>query len=224
MRIEIESNIIKHCLQNVYFITGTSYAGKSTMVKLLAEKYDMIFCGENYHDTFAQGITTPEKQPNLCYFKTMKDWQEFINRTPDEYEKWIDGGAAEATEFEIVELLKLSATGKKIIVDTNISTDILHEISDYEHVAIMLSPMSMSVEKFFDREDEDKQFILKQIEAAEKPKKTMENYKACIARINSQERYNEYANSGFMTIVREDTEIDTRQEVLMQLEKHFSLS
>lgn len=35
---------------NVYFINGTAYAGKSTMVKLLAEKYDGIACGENYHD------------------------------------------------------------------------------------------------------------------------------------------------------------------------------
>ena len=35
----IENNILKHYLKNVYFITGTAYAGKSTMVKMLAEKY-----------------------------------------------------------------------------------------------------------------------------------------------------------------------------------------
>ena len=35
---------------NAYFITGTAYAGKSTMVKLLAEKYNGILCEENYHD------------------------------------------------------------------------------------------------------------------------------------------------------------------------------
>ena len=36
--------------ENVYFINGTAYAGKSTMVKLLAEKYDGIACEENYQD------------------------------------------------------------------------------------------------------------------------------------------------------------------------------
>ena len=36
--------------ENVYFINGTAYAGKSTMVKLLAEKYDGITCKENYQD------------------------------------------------------------------------------------------------------------------------------------------------------------------------------
>ena len=35
---------------NVYFINGTAYAGKSTMIKLLAGKYDGIACEENYHD------------------------------------------------------------------------------------------------------------------------------------------------------------------------------
>ena len=37
---------------NVYFINGTAYAGKSTMTKLLAEKYDGILCEENYHNAF----------------------------------------------------------------------------------------------------------------------------------------------------------------------------
>ena len=32
----IENNIIRHYLRNVYFITGTAYAGKSTTVKMLA--------------------------------------------------------------------------------------------------------------------------------------------------------------------------------------------
>lgn len=35
---------------NVYFINGTAYAGKSTMVKMLAEKYNGMACEENYHD------------------------------------------------------------------------------------------------------------------------------------------------------------------------------
>ena len=40
--MHIENNILKHYLKNVYFITGTAYAGKSTTVKMLAERYDMV--------------------------------------------------------------------------------------------------------------------------------------------------------------------------------------
>jgi len=45
LKIDIESNIIRHILKNAYFINGTAYAGKSTMVKLLAERIDAICCG-----------------------------------------------------------------------------------------------------------------------------------------------------------------------------------
>ena len=37
--MNIEENILKKLFENVYFITGTAYAGKSTMVRLLAEKH-----------------------------------------------------------------------------------------------------------------------------------------------------------------------------------------
>ena len=37
-------------LENAYFITGSAYAGKSTVVRLLAEKHGGVLCEENYHD------------------------------------------------------------------------------------------------------------------------------------------------------------------------------
>ena len=61
--MKIENNILRHCLKNVYFITGTAYAGKSTMVKMLAERYDMIFCGENYHSAVSDVVAAPDVQP-----------------------------------------------------------------------------------------------------------------------------------------------------------------
>ncbi len=113
--MQIQSNIIKSLFQNVYFITGTAYAGKSTAVKLLAERFDGICCGENYHDIFMKHINK-EHQPNLSYFDTMKDWQEFISRTPDEYAAWIDGCSKEAESLEIIRLFQLVAEDKKIFV------------------------------------------------------------------------------------------------------------
>ncbi len=222
MKIEIESNILRYYLRNVYFINGTAYAGKSTMVAMLAKKYDMVHCGENYHSRNSGAFVTPECQPNLGYFQTMKDWQEFINRTPDEYARWIDGTSREAAQIEIMELLRIP-DGQRVIADTNIPLEMLREISDYHHVAIMLSPQSMSVERFFDREDAEKQFLLRQIRLADDPQKTMANFKNCMAEINSRERYDEFLNSGFFTILREDTGADTRLETMNRLAAHFQL-
>ncbi|HIX93847.1 MAG TPA: hypothetical protein H9846_00080, partial [Candidatus Gemmiger excrementipullorum] len=46
--------------EHVYFINGTAYAGKSTMVKLLAEKYHGIACEENYHDQLLAELNKDE--------------------------------------------------------------------------------------------------------------------------------------------------------------------
>jgi hypothetical protein len=222
--MKIENNIIKYYLRDTYFITGTAYAGKSTMVKMLADKHDMIFCGENYHDEIASKVKTQDKQPALSYFNTMSNWQEFINRTPEDYYSWCSRVSDEAAEIEVSMLINLSSQGKKIIVDTNIPLELLHEISDYNHVAVMLSPQSMSVDKFFDRSDPEKQFILQQIALADNPAKTMENFRACIAMCNNPNEYNKFLHSGFFTLIREDIETDTRTEVLQKLEQHFILN
>ena len=110
-----------------------------------------------------------------------------------------------------------------MIVDTNIPVDVLREIAEYDHVAVMLSPQSMSVEHFFDRSDPDKQFLLSVIDSCDDPELVMENYRAGLARINSREHYEEYANSGFFCVVREDNGLDTREEVCDKIAKHFGL-
>ena len=220
--MKIETNILKYYLRNVYFITGTAYAGKSTMVKMLSEKYDMVFCGENYFTEVTDVVADPAIQPDLCYIKSLTDFKDFVTRSPEEYNRWIYGTGREAAGFEIAELISRSRD-KKVIVDTNIPLDVLKEISDYNHVAIMLSPQSMSVERFFDRNDPEKQFILSVIDSCENSEEVMENYRKGLALINSKEHYEEFLNSGFFTLVREDDGKDTREEVCEKLAKHFGL-
>lgn len=204
----------------MYFLNGTAYAGKSTMVKLLAEKYDGICCGENYHDVLTDAIDA-EHQPNLSYFDTMSGWQEFVTRTPEEYDAWMTGCSREAAELEIIRLLQLVPSGKKIFVDTNISPEILRDISDYHHVAIMLSPQKMSVERFFDRPDAEKQFLYQKLLECPDPEAAIANYRKCLERINSEEHYREFAESGFFTHLRTDD--STIEGTLSVLESHFQL-
>lgn len=220
--MKIENNILKYYLRNVYFITGTAYSGKSTAVKMLADRYNMILCGENYHSSVSDIVATPGSQPDICYLKNINDWKDFVTRSPEEYERWMYSTGREAAEFEVAELISLSRE-QKVIADTNIPVGILKEISDYDHVAVMLSPQSMSVERFFDRSDPEKQFILSIIESCDDPDAVMENYKRGLALINSRKHYEEYADSGFFTVIREDNGKDTREEVCGKIAKHFGL-
>lgn len=113
--MEIANNILKYYLKNVYFITGTAYAGKSTAVKMLAERYGMICCGENFHSAVSDVVASPERQPNIHYLNTLTDWKQFVARPPEEYAKWAAGVAREAAEFEVAALLSLPKDRKAIV-------------------------------------------------------------------------------------------------------------
>lgn len=216
--MQIADNILKYYLRNVYFITGTAYAGKSTACRMLAEKYGLHWCGENYFTEVTDRVADPEIQPDLCYIRSLTDFRDFVRRTPEEYERWVMNIGREVAGFEMAELIGLGRE-QKVIVDTNIPLDVLHRISDENHVAVMLSPQSTSVERFFDRNDPEKQFILQHIMACENPEKVMVNYREGLARINSQAHYDEMLNSGFFTLIRDEER--TPEETCRILAEHF---
>lgn len=215
-----QDNIIKAQLKNVYFINGTAYAGKSTMVKLLADKYNGIACEENYHDALLPELDS-KVFPCLTYTRDLQDWHDFVRRTPDEYETWINGVSKECEILELRILEKLCTEGKPVFVDTNISIETLKKISDYNHVLIMLAEPDISVNLFFNRPDKEKQFLYRLLMEEDDPTSALENFRQCLARINSRENYEAFLHSGFRVILRdEDRSID---ETLSLVENEFGL-
>ena len=206
--------------ENVYFINGTAYAGKSTMVHLLAEKYGGIECGENYHDQLLSGLSKDEF-PNLTYTRDLEDWHDFIRRTPEEYENWFDNVARECETLELEILTDLCKQGRPVFVDTNISLNTLKEIAPPQHVLIMLADPQISVRRFFERPDREKQFLYRLIMEEPDPEKAMLNYRRGLERINSQERYDRFLHSGFSVILRDDSR--SIEQTLALVEKAFQL-
>lgn len=205
---------------NVYFINGTAYAGKSTMVKLLAEKYNGIACEENYHDRLLEKLDKDEF-PGLTYTRDLKNWSDFIRRTPDEYEAWIKQVNKECTVLELRILKELSKQNRLVFVDTNIPIEVLWEISDEEHVLIMLAELEVSVKRFFERPDKEKQFLYQLLLKEDEPEKAMDNFRECLKRVNSVEIYNEFLNSGFNVILRDEKR--TIEETFALVEKMLKL-
>ena len=206
--------------KNTYFINGTAYAGKSTMIRLLAEKYDGIECNENYHDDLLPQLDK-EEFPNLCYTRDLEDWHDFIRRSPEEYERWFEDVSKECEILELQILKGLAKQDKPVFVDTNISIETLRKISDKDHVLIMLSDPMISVNRFFEREDKEKQFLYQLIMEEEDPDKALKNYREGLMRINSKERYDALLNSGFNVILRdEDRSIE---ETFALVEQYFGL-
>ena len=206
---------------NAYFITGTAYAGKSTMVKLLAEKHGGILCEENYHNILLPELNKKEF-PGLTYTRDLEDWHDFIRRTPEEYESWIGMTAKECEILELRILQDLDARGKPVFVDTNISLETLRSITAHDHVLVMLADPKISVQRFFDRPDREKQFLYRLIMEEPDPDQAMENYRQGLMRINSREKYDRFLNSGFNVILRDDSR--SIEQTLALVEKAFSLN
>lgn len=208
--------------KNAYFINGTAYAGKSTMIKLLSEKYNGIACEENYHDALLSTLDKAEF-PCLTYTRDLEDWHDFIRRTPEEYDAWIVGVTKECEILELKILSKLceKEKDKKIFVNTNICVETLKEIAEPSHVLIMLAPPMMSVNRFFERPDKEKQFLYRLIMEEKDPEAAMENYRKGLMLINSQERYDKFLNSGFNVIVRDGSR--NIEQTLTAAEEFFGL-
>lgn len=108
-----------------------------------------------------------------------------------------------------------------IFVDTNIPVEVLAEISDKDHVLIMLADPEISVNRFFERPDKEKQFLYQLLLKEEDTDKAMENFRECLKRVNSKEIYNHFLNSGFNVIIRDDKR--TIEETLALVEKSFKM-
>ena len=206
--------------RNVYFINGTAYAGKSTMLKMLAEKYNGFLCEENYHNKKLSELDSL-KFPALTYTRDLKDWRYFIRRTPDEYEEWIYEVSKECTVLELQILEEVSKQNKLVFVDTNIPIEQLWEISDKDHVLIMLADPQISVNRFFERPDREKQFLYQLLLNEENTDEAMENFRECLTRVNSRQVYNKFLNSGFHVILRDNNR--SEEETFLMVEKAFNL-
>lgn len=189
--------------KNAYFINGTAYAGKSTLVKRLAEKHHGIACEENYHNAMLD-VLDPKEFPGLTYTRDLQDWHDFVRRTPDEYEAWINRTSKECETLELRMLEEICAQGKPVFVDTNICIETLRKISDEEHVLIMLADPQISVNLFFNRPDREKQFLYRLLMEEKDPERALENFRRCLARINSPENYEKFLHSGFRVILRDE--------------------
>ena len=185
-----------------------------------AENYNGIACEENYHNSLLSELDR-DKFPCLTYTRDLQDWHDFIRRTPEEYEAWIKGVSKECEMLELQILSTWDTKEKMIFVDTNISLETLKEISDYDHVLIMLADPDISVDRFFERPDREKQFLYRLIMEEKNPELALENFRECLKRVNSPIIYDSFLHSGFRVIVRDENR--SIEDTLALVGKAFGL-
>ena len=85
----------------------------------------------------------------------------------------------------------------------------------------MLADPDISVNRFFDRPDREKQFLYQLLLEEENPDKALDNFRECLKRLNSKENYNKFLNSRFYAILRDESR--TIEETVSLAEKVFRL-
>ena len=220
--MNIANNIIKHSLQNVFFLVGTACGGKTTMANELSKKYGFIHFNDNWNEDnhkVWESIVDEKYQPNASKRKEI-DWEAYFSRSVEEFleDKNDNHGTAENLEFSIIELIKMSNTSK-VIADVWIEDfDFLLEISDRSRIACMLAPGEIIIRDYYDREDH-KAFTdcIKSLKDPERKFNTQNE----LFRIGAKEMADKAKTYGLFSIMRNDE--STIEGTLKLLEDHFCL-
>jgi len=214
--MKIANNIIKAHLKNVYFLCGGAYGGKTTMAKLLEERYGMIRYRQGDHEDEYSALADIRYQPVMASDRSA-DWHGYFSQPPRQYSDMMQAGLREEAEFTITDLLALPKD-KKIIVDGCIPIDILQEISDYDHVFLLFAPDDMKRAHYFDRADKDEvyRFILSFPDGKDLLANVIE-----ALNIDNEAEKQKFIESGFRYYER--TGNDTVERTLGMIEEHFGL-
>ena len=220
--MNIAENILKHSMQNVYFLVGTACGGKTTMGRALAKKHGYTYYSDNWtEDIFKvwQSIINEKYQPNSTKRKEM-DWEEYFSRSVEEFlaDTKDNHGGSEYVSFSILELIKLSQTNK-VIADVWIDDfDFLLEISDRSRIACLLAPGELIIRDYYQRDDhKDFTNCIKSLKDPEKKFETQNE----LFRIGAKKMAEEAKKYNFFSIMRNEN--STVEGTMLLLEEHFKL-
>jgi len=220
--MNIAENILKRSLQNVYFLTGSAMAGKTTMSQALSEKYGFIRFNDNWHeDNFKEWLALCDERYQKAATKrnAVTDWEAHFGRSVEEFLAEGDyNGHNEYLEFAVIELIKLSQRGK-VIADIGIPLELLMEISDYNRIACMTVIPELATCINYGKRDDHKEFLAC-ILSLKEPEKKMDVQDE-LFRIGIEKTLEDAREYNVFTIVRDNK--STVESTLKMLERHFNL-
>lgn len=216
--MKIENNIIKHHLKNVYFIGGTACGGKTTISKVLAEKYGFYLYDQDKQYDIHRSIANTEYQPAMCYRRqSREDWECYFSRSVDEYTKWMGESLHEQSKMVIMDLIKISAN-QTVIADVLFEPYDIDGIVENDHIVFLTSIVDLIRECYFNRPE--KRDFYDFVSTFDKKDEYFENIFHSLEVGNHQARQRIEA-SNYFSILR--TKSSTIENTLQQVEHHFKL-
>ena len=215
--MNISDSFLKAQLQNVFWIGGAGYGGKTTITDLLAHKHGFV----PYHseDCFHEHkkAASPEDHPALL--APFHGWEWFFNRPVDEYIKAIEDSGRQQFEMVLLDLVKMAADSGVVADAFFLVPDLAERITERKRCIFLYADEETIRRGNYVRAD--KQDLVGVLDTLADPVKTREHV-LDVACTLSARRQAEAEAAGMKVLVR-GSETDLH-ETLAMVEEHFGLA
>ncbi len=212
--MKISDSFLKAQLQNVFWIGGGGYGGKTTIADLLARKHGLqAYHPEELVNAHMQAASPADHPALLAPFR---GWEWFFNRPIEAYIQGLEASGCEQFEMVVLDLIRMNAQSR-VVVDGFLLDPWLLKRLTLDNKVIFLYADEETIQKgFYARED--KQDLLGVINTLSDPARTREHILRMVCQHSAQKR-REAEAAGFKVLVRTG---ETRlPETLATVEKHF---
>ena len=213
--MNIQDNVIKACLQNVYFVTGTACGGKSTVSRALAQRHNLLLFDIDQIFDHHRQLSDPAFQPAMN--KTFRDADEFFGRSVEEYRQWLLANTREQLDFVLLDLIRLSHD-RPVVCDCHLTLEQVRLITEPARVAFLLKEPSHIIEDYCNRPDH--QGFNRFINSASDPAKAKATCNETLRSLNLDYYYAVKRSEYFWV---ERTADSTVQKTVELVERHFGL-
>ena len=211
--MNIQDNVIKAYLKNVYFVTGTACGGKSTISRALAESHDLLLFDIDQRFDQHQQLSDPAFQPAMN--KTFRDADEFFGRSVEEYRQWLLDNTREQLDFVLLDLMRVSQN-QPVVCDCHLTLEQVSLFTDPDRVVFLLKEPSNIIEDYCNRPDH--QGFNSFINSASNPAKAKATCNETLRSLNA-DFYHAVKGSEYFWVER--TPESTVQQTTQLVERHF---
>jgi 2-phosphoglycerate kinase len=160
-----------NCIPQVYWIGGSTCAGKTTIANILSEKYGFTVYHCDEHLGKHIEVSNIREHPNLN--KTIKiGWDEILGMSVGEYLKWSIGLFTEEFEMILEDLRKLSDDKPIIVEGVGLFPGLLYgRITDTDRAVWVVAD-----EVFYKKHQIGRKELYERIKDCSNPEQALSNY------------------------------------------------
>ncbi|MDD7413181.1 MAG: shikimate kinase [Eubacteriales bacterium] len=211
--MDIRDNALRQALKNVYFVSGTPCGGKSTISRLLSERYGLLLYDADERFEAHRRLSDARLQPAMN--RRFEGADDFFGRSAEEYAAWLEDSTREQLDFVLLDLIRLSQ-GRRVVCDCHLSAEEAGRLTEPGRIVFLVKEPSRLLEDYCARPDHEG--FARFLESASDPARARATCRAALLRFNLP-RYLAMKRSGYRCIDR--NEGLSPEETLARVERAF---